>query len=111
MISVPSDASTRPEKLVQFVPPIFLSGLIEIKLLAGQTLLHTPAQMPPLPAALWDWLRSTARPHAVAVGERPPWNDQASTRALAVAPIVGIDTAESLGGICVCFSPAVADPA
>src|SRR6266508_4861300 len=51
--------------LAQFVPPMFLSVLIEIRLLAGQTLLYTPAQAPPLPAALWDWLRSAARPHAV----------------------------------------------
>ena len=110
IIAAPPDASTLPEILAEFVPPMFLSVLIEIRLLAGQTLLHTPAQ-PPLPAALWDWLHSTARPQAVAVGERPPWNDQPSNRALAVAPIVGIDTAESLGGICVCFSPAVDDPA
>jgi serine phosphatase RsbU (regulator of sigma subunit) len=110
IIAAPSDASTLPEILAEFVPPMFLSVLIEIRLFAGQTLLHTPAQ-PALPAALWDWLRSTAQPQAVAVGERPPWNDQPSNRALAVAPIVGIDTAESLGGICVCFSPAVEDPA
>jgi serine phosphatase RsbU (regulator of sigma subunit) len=110
IIAAPSDASTLPEILAEFVPPMFLAILIEIRLFAGQTLLHTPAQ-PALPAALWDWLRSTARPHAVAVGERPPWNDQPSNRALAVAPIIGIDTAETLGGICVCFSPAVDDPA
>jgi serine phosphatase RsbU (regulator of sigma subunit) len=111
IIAAPADASTLPEILAQFVPPMFLSVQIEIRLLAGQTLLHMPAQRPPLPPVLWDWLRSTARPHAVAVGERSPWNDQPSTRALAVAPIIGIDTTESLGGICVCFSPAVDNPA
>src|SRR5262249_4782041 len=111
IIAAPPDTSTLPEMLAEFVPPMFLSVLIEIRLLGGQTLLHTPAQAPPLPAALWDWLRNAPRPHAVAVGERPSWNDQPSTRALAVAPIIGIDTAEALGGICVSFSPAVADPA
>jgi serine phosphatase RsbU (regulator of sigma subunit) len=110
IIAAPPDVSTLPEILAEFVPPMFLSILIEIRLFAEQTLLHTPAQ-PALPAALWDWLRSTAQPQAVAVGERSPWNDQPSNRALAVAPIVGIDTAETLGGICVCFSPAVDDPA
>jgi len=111
IVAAPPDASTLPEMLAEFVPPMFLSVLIEIRLFTGQTLLHTPTQTPPLPAALWDWLRSTARPHAVAVGAQPPWNDQPSTRGLAVAPIVGIDTTESLGGICVYFSPAVDDPA
>ncbi len=110
IIAAPADAATLPEILAEFVPPMFRAVQIEIRLLAGPTLLHTPAQ-PPLPAALWDWLRSTARPHAVAVGARPPWSDQPSPRGLAVAPILGIDTAEALGGICVCFSPAVDDPA
>jgi serine phosphatase RsbU (regulator of sigma subunit) len=111
IIAAPPDASTVPEMLAEFVPPMFLSILIEIRLLAGQTLLHTPAQAPPQPMALWDWLRSAVRPHSVAVGERPPWSDQPSLSALAVVPIVGIDTAEALGGICVRFSPAVEDPA
>src|SRR5215212_10266566 len=109
IIAAPSDASTLPEILAELVPPMFLSVLIEIRLRSGQTLLHTPAQLP-LPAELWDWLRSTDRPHTVAVGEPPPWNDQPSTHPLGVAPIIGIDTAESLGDICVCFSPAVDDP-
>jgi serine phosphatase RsbU (regulator of sigma subunit) len=110
IIAAPADASTLPEILAEFVPPMFLAVLIEIRLRNGQLLLHTPAQ-PPLAAELWGWLRSTARPQAVAVGERPPWSDQPSTHALAVAPIIDIDTAESLGGICVYFSPAVDDPA
>jgi serine phosphatase RsbU (regulator of sigma subunit) len=110
IIAAPPDITTLPAMLAAFVPPMFRSVLIEIRLLAGQMLLHTPAQEPPLGAALWDWLRSAARPHAVAVGERPPWNDQPSIRAQAVAPIVGIDTAEVLGGICVRFSPAIDDP-
>ncbi len=111
IITAPSDASTLPEILAQFVPPMFLSVQIEIRLLTGQSLLHTPAQTPALSAVLWEWLNSTARPHAVAVGERLPWNDQPSTRALAIAPIIGIDTTETLGGICVCFSPAGDNPA
>jgi serine phosphatase RsbU (regulator of sigma subunit) len=111
IIAAPSDASTLAEILAQFVPPMFLSLQIEIRLFAGQTLLHTPAQAPLLPAVLWDWLRGTAQPHALAVGERSPWNAQPSTRALAVAPILRIDTSESLGGICVYFSPAVDNPA
>lgn len=110
IIAAPPDSSTLPEILAEFVPPMFLAVSIEIRLCSGQTLLHTPGPAP-LPTALWDWLRSTARPHAVAVGERPPWNDQPATYALAVAPIIGIDTAESLGGIGVCFSQAIDDPA
>jgi serine phosphatase RsbU (regulator of sigma subunit) len=111
IIAAPPDATTLPAILAEFVPPMFRSLLIEIKLFAGATLLHTPAQSPPLSAALWEWLRSAAQPHAIAVGERPPWNDPPVTRPLSIAPIIGIDTAEPLGGIGVSFSPAVANPA
>jgi serine phosphatase RsbU (regulator of sigma subunit) len=111
IIAAPPDASTLPEMLAKFVPPMFLFNQIEVQLLTGQTLLHTPAHMPIFPVVLWDWLRSAVQPHAVAVGARPPWSDQPSLSALVAAPIVGIDTAEALGGICVRFSPAVEDPA
>lgn len=111
IIAAPPDSSTLPTILDQFVPPMFLSTLIEIRLFTGQTLLHTPAQAPPAPAALWEWLRSAAQPRALVIGERSPWSNQPSQHALAVAPIIAIDTGESLGGIYVCFSLAVANPA
>jgi serine phosphatase RsbU (regulator of sigma subunit) len=110
IIAAPLDASTLPEILAEFVPPMFRYNQIEIRLFAGQELLHIPVQRPPFPSAPWDWLRAAARPRAVAVGDRPPWADQPSGRALAVAPILGVDTAEALGGICVRFSPAIEDP-
>jgi serine phosphatase RsbU (regulator of sigma subunit) len=111
MITAAPDASTLPALLAEFVPPMFRSNQIEARLFTGQVLLHTPAHRPPFPAALWDWLRGAARPHTVAVGERSPWSDRRSSLAMAVAPIVGVDTAEALGGICVRFSPAVDNPA
>jgi serine phosphatase RsbU (regulator of sigma subunit) len=111
IIAAPPDASTLPEVLAEFVPPMFRFAQIEIRLLEGRTLLHIPAQTPPFPAALWGWLHSATRPHATAVGERAPWSERPSTVALAVAPILGVDRAETLGGIGVRFSPAVEDPA
>jgi serine phosphatase RsbU (regulator of sigma subunit) len=111
LIAAPPDGSTLPEVLAEFVPPMFRFYQIEIRLLVGQTLLHVPAHRPPFPTALWEWLRSAVRPRAVAVGDLPPWADQPSTHAVAVAPILGVDTAEALGGICVRFSPAVENPA
>ncbi len=111
IIAAPPDASTLPEVLAAFVPPMFRSDQIEIRLRSGRVLLHTPAQAPPMTMALWDWLASAAEPHAVAVGARPPWNDQPAPQALAVAPIVSIDAADTVGGVCVRFSPAVDNPA
>jgi serine phosphatase RsbU (regulator of sigma subunit) len=110
IIAAPSDASTLPDVLAAFVPPMFRSDQIEIRLTSGYTLLHMPAQAPPVAAELWGWLGSAARPHAVVVGARPPWSDQIAASTLAVAPILSIDTAAALGGIYVRFSPTVDDP-
>jgi serine phosphatase RsbU (regulator of sigma subunit) len=111
IIAAPPDASTLSEILAEFVPPMFRYYQIEIRLFAGRELLHIPAQSPPLPPAIWDWLRSAVEPHAIAAGQRAPWNDRPSTFALAFAPILAVDVAKALGGICVRFSPAVEDPA
>ncbi|HET9223233.1 MAG TPA: PP2C family protein-serine/threonine phosphatase [Roseiflexaceae bacterium] len=111
IIAAPPDASTLPQILAEFVPPMFRYNQIEIRLFAGQELLHIPAQSPPLPPAIWDWLRSAVEPHAIAVGQRAPWNERPSTVALAFAPILAVDVAEALGGVGVRFSPAVEVPA
>jgi serine phosphatase RsbU (regulator of sigma subunit) len=111
IIAAPPDGSTLTEVLAEFVPPMFRYDQIEVRLLSGQTLLHMPAVAPRPPEGLWDWLRSASRPHAVAVGKRPPWDDQPASRVLAVVPIVSIGTAEAIGGIYVRFSPTVDDPA
>jgi serine phosphatase RsbU (regulator of sigma subunit) len=111
IIAAPPDASTLPALLAEFVPPMFRAEQLEIRLLAGQTLLHTPVAVSQSPQEQWQWLHGVARPHAIAAGERPPWTDQPASHALAVVPIVSIDTAEVLGGIAVGFSPTIDDPA
>jgi serine phosphatase RsbU (regulator of sigma subunit) len=111
IIAAPPDGSSLPDLLAAYVPPMFRATLIEIRLRTGQTLLRAPTQSPPQPQALWDWAIHKPQPQSFVVGEHPPWSDQPATRALAVAPIISIDAAETLGGICVRFSPTVDDPA
>jgi serine phosphatase RsbU (regulator of sigma subunit) len=111
IIAAPPDAGTLPELLAALVPSMFRATQIEIRLRSGQILLRTPAHTPPQGPALWEWLGSADRPLSVRVGARPPWDDQPTTHALAVAPIVSGDAAEMLGGICVRFSLTVDDPA
>jgi serine phosphatase RsbU (regulator of sigma subunit) len=110
LLAAPPDASTLPALLAEFVPPMFRYDQIEIRLRSERTLLHMPAQAPAVAAALWDWLPMN-QPHALAVGERPPWSDRPTPHALATTPILGIDTAEALGGIYVRFSQAIDDAA
>jgi len=111
IIAAPADASTLPELLAAFVPPMFRGDRIEIRLRSGQTLLRTSTQAPPQPESLWDWVSHAPQPRAFAVGEQPPWSEHPISHALAVAPIVSIDTADVLGGINVRFSATVDDPA
>jgi serine phosphatase RsbU (regulator of sigma subunit) len=111
IITAPPDASTLPDILAASVPLMFRSDQIEIRLRSGRILLHTPAQAPPIAIEVWAWLSSAAEPRAVAAGARPPWHDQPVRQALAAVPIVSIDSAAALGGICVRFSPAVDDSA
>lgn len=111
MIAAPPDASMLPDVLAAFVPPMFRYEQIEIRLFLGQTLLHTPAHAPAVAPELWTWLGAAPQPRDFAVGTRPPWSDRPVTRALAVVPIVSIDTGEPLGGICLLFSPTVDTPA
>jgi serine phosphatase RsbU (regulator of sigma subunit) len=110
IIAAPADASTLPELLAAFVPPMFRADRIEIQLRSGQVLLQTAAPAP-LPQALWEWVTHTTRPQSFAVGDTAPWSDQPTSHPLAVAPIASIETADVLGGICVRFSATVDDPA
>jgi serine phosphatase RsbU (regulator of sigma subunit) len=109
IIAAPADATTLPELLAAFVPPMFRADRVEIQLRSGQVLLQTPAPAP-LAQAVWEWVIHTAQPSAFAVGQLLPWSNQPTTHPLAVAPIVSIDTADVLGGICVRFSTTVDDP-
>ncbi|MFO7167706.1 MAG: PP2C family protein-serine/threonine phosphatase [Chloroflexota bacterium] len=111
LIAAPPKIDALTPVLAASVPPMFRADQIEIRLFSGQTLLHTPPQAPPLPDALWEWLRGAPQPYAVAAGAPTPWPGPAARQPLALAPVLAIDSGAVLGGICVRFSPAVADPA
>ena len=109
IIAAPPDAATLPDLLARFVPRMFRHDQIEVRNL-DHTLLRIPAQVPPIPSELWDWLYVTTQPHAFRRGEVLPWNGQPATRALAVAPMVNVEAVRSFGGICVVLSLTVEDP-
>lgn len=110
IIAAPADATTLPELLAAFVPPMFRAEQIEIQLRSGQLLLQTPAPAPQ-PQAMWEWVMQATRPQSFALGDTPPWGGQPTSHPLAVAPIASVDAADVLGGICVRFSTTVDDPA
>jgi len=105
IINAPPDASTLPELLREHVPGMFSDSRIEIRIFPDQTILHYPANWPPVPDSIWEWLRTTSAAHTFLPGAALPWGDQQSVSdALVVAPITGIESASGprsapMGGI------------
>jgi serine phosphatase RsbU (regulator of sigma subunit)/DNA-binding NarL/FixJ family response regulator len=96
----PPDASTLPELLKEHVPPTFSHSRIEIRIFPDQTLLHHPADGPAVSEPIWEWLRTTSEAHTFLPGTVLPWGDrQPANDALVVAPIIGIESTESIGGV------------
>jgi sigma-B regulation protein RsbU (phosphoserine phosphatase) len=52
-----------------------------------------------MPSAVWDWVRTTSQARYFPSGATPPWDHQPAREPLIVAPIIGADTVESIGGI------------
>ncbi len=110
IINAPPDASTLPELLREHVPGMFSNCGIEIRIFPDQTLLYHPADGPALslvegPSAAhptWKWLRTTSQAHHFLPEATLPWGgDQPAGHALAVVPIIGIESKEPIGGICI----------
>jgi serine phosphatase RsbU (regulator of sigma subunit)/DNA-binding NarL/FixJ family response regulator len=100
ILDAPQDISTLPGLLEAHVPDMFPGSRIEIRLFPDQVLLAHHADGPPLDDGIWGWVRTTREPHLFAPGAPLPWGGQqpvGETRLL--APILGLENAESLGGI------------
>jgi serine phosphatase RsbU (regulator of sigma subunit)/DNA-binding NarL/FixJ family response regulator len=100
IINVPSDASTLPELLREHVPGMFSHSRIEIRIFPDQTLLHYPVDWPSVADPIWEWLRTTSEAHTFLPEAVLPWGDkQQASDGLVVAPIIGIESTEPIGGI------------
>ena len=100
IIDAPPDASTLSELCAEHIPPMFSHSRIEIRIFPGQTLLHHPANWPPVPDPIWEWLRTTSEAHCFLPGTVLPFGGkQPASEGLVVAPITGIESSEPIGGI------------
>jgi sigma-B regulation protein RsbU (phosphoserine phosphatase) len=100
IVNAPPDASTLPELLREHVPGMFLDSRIEIRFLPAQIILHHPSDWRPVLDALWEWLPNASDTHCYLPGATLPWGEsQPAGEGIVVAPILGIDSAERLGGI------------
>ena len=100
IINAPPDASTLPELLGEHIPDMFPRCQVEIHIFPEQTALHHPANWPSVPDPIWEWLLSTSEAHSFSPGAILPWGgSQPASDALVIAPIVGIERPEPVGGI------------
>jgi len=105
ILQTPVDPSSLSNILSKHIPGMFPNFQIEIRLFPGQIIYHHPNGSSLLPAAAWDWLRSTSEAHCLLPDEGLPWDESASVRerlderALITAPILEPDGADPVGGV------------
>jgi serine phosphatase RsbU (regulator of sigma subunit)/DNA-binding NarL/FixJ family response regulator len=102
IVNAPPDASTLPELLTEHVPGMFPNCGIEIRIFPDQTLLHHPPGGPSVAHPIWGWLRTASQAHHFLSGATLPWGgSQPAGHALAIVPILSIESKEPIGSICV----------
>ncbi len=100
IVNAPPDASTLPKLLGEHVPDLFPHCQVEIRIFPEQTALHHPANWPSVPHAIWEWLSTASEAHCFLPGAVLPWGGkQPADDALVLAPIVGIESPEPVGGL------------
>jgi hypothetical protein len=100
MINAPPDASTLPQVLGEHVPGMFSDERMEIRIFPDQTVYRHPLDRPPLPEPAWQWLHTAGDPVCFLPGSVLPWDDQRVEEPLVTAPILDVDSAAVVGGIC-----------
>ena len=103
IVNGPSDASTLPQMLADYIPAMFPDGRIEVRVFPDQTLYRSQDEPPQATASVWEWLATQPAAQHFLSGQMPPWDTTAATHALVVAPILDVETKEPIGGIHLSF--------
>lgn len=100
IIQTPVTPSTLSNLLEEHLPVMFPDSQIEIRLFPDQVIYQHSDGHALLPKRGWTWLHSVEAARCFLPQEQPPWADVPLTkRALAVAPILGPDSNEPIGGL------------
>lgn len=99
IVNGPSDASTLPQLLADYVPVMFPEGYVEVRMFPDRTLHRGEGDSPEIADAVWTWLASQPTGTHVASGQVPPWDSTAVARATVAAPILDVETKKSIGGV------------
>lgn len=100
ILDAPADVSTLATLLREYAPAMLPGYQIEIRIFPDQIVLHHPADWPPAPDAVWEWLRSASNAHSFLPGSALAWADnQPAGEGLVVAPILGVLNQQPVGGV------------
>jgi len=111
ILNATPDASTLPDILDEHISNMFpLSSIVihieRSPLFPTQTLFSHRAQGALVPlehlqvsGSAWEWLRSTSEAHYFLPGKALPWGEEPISDAVVVAPILDVESTETIGGI------------
>ena len=100
ILDAPPDVSTLATLMRENAPAMLPGCQIEIRIFPDQIVLHHPADWPPAPDSVWEWLRSTTKAHTFLPGGALVWADnQPAGDGRVVAPILGVDSQRPEGGV------------
>lgn len=99
IIEGPPDASTLPELLTQYAPPMFSQSGTLIRLFPDNDLV-APVIPINMPEQGWDWLRTSRESGFCMSGVLFPWSkDDVAQANLIYAPILDTTTNKAIGGV------------
>jgi len=99
IVNEPSDASTLPDMLADYIPAMFPEGTVEVRLFPDRTLYRSRDMAPQSAPAIWEWLAAEPEALHLAPGQVPPWDTRETAMAEVVAPILDVETKHPIGGI------------
>ena len=103
VVNGPSDASTLPAILGDYVPVMFPHDPIEVRIFPDRTLYRGQDGSPQATASVWEWLATQPTSEHFLPGQVPPWDTTRVAHAVVVAPILDVETKEAIGGIHLSF--------
>jgi serine phosphatase RsbU (regulator of sigma subunit)/HAMP domain-containing protein len=104
IVNEPSDGSTLPGMLADYIPAMFPDGSIEVRIFPARTLYRSQDAAARIEASLWEWLATQLTARYVAPGQVPPWDTRPAAGAIVVAPILDVETKVPIGGIGLSFA-------
>jgi serine phosphatase RsbU (regulator of sigma subunit) len=100
IIAALPDGSLLSALLEEYIPRMFTYQQVEIRLFNDRTLVQLPEDRPALPSGLWTWLEAHPESYTFLPTTVLPWHDRVGGNHYFLIPILSVEGAVPLGGIC-----------